>query len=535
MFFQASQTVLLAWGWPRRLIAFGAGAVGALAMPPFGVWPALILSFTVAVWLIDGSLASPRRFDFGGLRAAGVAGWWFGFGYFLAGLWWLGAAFLVEADQFAILMPLGVIGLPAGLAFFPALGFMLARAIWPAGAARILAFAAAMTIAEWLRGHVLSGFPWNSFGLAFGAAPLLEQSAALIGLYGLTFLALAILAAPAAMIAADGRRLRWTPFVAGLATLALMAGYGLWRVPAAPSPTVANVKLRIMQPNLPQDAKFRPDNRDAIMRRYLSLSDRSTSPETPGVAAVTHLIWPESAFPFLLDRDRKALSEIAELLPPGVTLITGAARADEPLPGARARRFYNSLQAVDDEGAIRAVYDKTHLVPFGEYLPLRGLFDALGLRQFVAIPGGFEAGAARRPFSVRGLPPAAPLICYEAIFPAAVLPPGPRPGLLLNVTNDAWFGQTPGPYQHLAQARLRAIEEGLPLVRAANTGISAIVDSYGRAIRSLPLGAEGVIDGPLPRPISPTLYARLGDLIPALLVIVSLLVAWRARRFASAG
>lgn len=530
MLLRASQTILLAWGWPRRLIAFAAGAVGALAMPPVGAWPALAISFTVAVWLLDGSVAAPRRFDFGGLRAAASAGWWFGFGYFLAGLWWLGAAFLVEADRFAILMPLGVVGLPAGLALFPALGFALARFFWPGGMSRILVFAAFLTASEWLRGHILTGFPWNSFGLAFGAAPLLDQTAALTGLYGLTFLALAILASPAAMVG-DGKRLRFAPPAIALVALAAMAAYGWQRVPSQPMQTVQNIRLRIMQPNLPQDSKFRPENRDPIMRQYLQLSDRATSPEIPGVSGVTHLIWPESAFPFLLDRDRRALGEIADLLPPGVTLITGAARADEPLPGERTSRFYNSLEVVDHEGMIRSVYDKVHLVPFGEYLPFRRLLESIGLRQFVAM-GGFEPGAIHRALNIPGLPLAAPLICYEAIFPGEVIPSGPRPGLLLNVTNDAWFGQTPGPYQHFAQARMRTIEEGLPLVRAANTGISAIVDPYGRIVRLLPLGVEGVLDGPLPRAINSTLYARFGDIIPALMVLLALLIAWRVRRFA---
>ncbi len=435
MFLRASQTILLAWGWPRRLIAFGAGAVGALAMPPFNLWPLLAVSFTVAVWLLDGSASGGRRF--GGVWSAAVAGWWFGFGYFLAGLWWLGAAFLVEADKFALLMPLGVVGLPAGLALFTGLGFALARLLWTGGAARILAFAAAMTIAEWLRGHVLTGFPWSAYGLAFGTAPLIDQTASLVGLYGLTFLALAILASPAATIAPDGGRLRFASPVLALVALALMGAYGWQRIPAAATATVPDVRLRIMQPNVPQDDRFRPENRDAIMRRYLSLSDRATSPEIPGLAAVTHLIWPESAFPFLLDRDRRALGEIADLLPPGVTLLTGAARADEPPPGGRTARFYNSLQVVDHDGAIRAVYDKVHLVPFGEYLPLRGWLEALGLRQFIVIPGGFEPGASRRALSAPGLPPIAPLICYEAIFPGEAVPPYPRPGLMLNVTNDA--------------------------------------------------------------------------------------------------
>jgi apolipoprotein N-acyltransferase len=236
------------------------------------------------------------------------------------------------------------------------------------------------------------------------------------------------------------------------------------------------------------------------MQRYLALSDRATSPESSGIADVTHLIWPESAFPFLLEQDSKALAQIAALLPPGVTLLTGAARADEPLPGDRPR-FYNAIQVVRDDGTIMGAYDKAHLVPFGEYFPgfLDGALRMVGLRQFVHVPGGFEPGEARRMLNVPGLPPIAASICYEAIFSGDVLPGGDvRPGLILNVTNDAWFGNTPGPRQHFAQARLRAVEEGVPLVRAANNGISAVIDPYGRVVKSLPLGVEGVIDARLP-------------------------------------
>ncbi|MGL4811823.1 MAG: apolipoprotein N-acyltransferase [Beijerinckiaceae bacterium] len=523
--------VMLSWGWSRRLLAFAAGAVGALAMPPFSVWPVLAMSFSVAVWLIDGARASTGRLQLGTWWAAAVTGWWFGFGYFLAGLWWLGAAFLVEADKFAILMPLGVVGLPAGLALFHALGFGLARLLWPQDQTRILSFAAAMTVVDWLRGHVLTGFPWNSFGLSLGSAPMTDQTAALVGLYGLTFIAVATLSTPALLgtQATDGRSIR--PCALAATALAALVAYGAWRIPSGPTATVPKVALRIMQPNLPQDAKFRPENRDAIMARYLALSDRATSPSTSGVGSATHLIWPESPFPFILDRDRKALSDIAALLPVGVTLITGAARAEEPLPGERQARFYNALQVVDDDGVVRGSYDKTHLVPFGEYLPLRGLFDRLGIRQFVHIPGGFEPGKRHAgPMNIGGLPPVSPLICYEAIFPGAVVPPGARAGLLLNVTNDAWFGETIGPHQHLAQARMRAIEEGMPLVRAANSGISGIFDSYGRPVRTLGLGIEGVIDGPLPVATGPTLYARLGDSIPAMMVLFSLAVVLRRRR-----
>jgi apolipoprotein N-acyltransferase len=514
-----ARRVILAGGWRRALIAFAAGAAGALAMPPFGALPALVVSLTLCVWLLDGAVRTGGRHE---AWSAATIGWWWGFGYFLAGLWWLGAAFLVEADQFAWALPFGVVGLPAALALFPAAGFAVARLIWPPGPARILAFAVGLSASEWLRGHLFTGFPWNTLGMALGQNVWVMQSASVVGLYGLSAITVAVCAAPATLGTGLTARSRALPAAAALAAVVILGAFGAWRVPAAPSPTVAGVKLRLMQPNLPQDAKFNARNRDDILRRYLALSDRATSPQSSGIADVTHLIWPESAFPFLLHRDPRALAEIAAHLPPGVTLITGAARADEPLPGEAAAHFYNSVQVIGDDGNILSTYDKQHLVPFGEYFPsfLEATLRALGLRQFVHVPGGFTSGESRHTLEVRGLPAAAVTVCYEAIFPGEVLAAGAPPGFILNLTNDAWFGDTPGPRQHFAQARLRTVEEGLPLVRVANTGISAVVDSYGRILQSLPLGFEGVLDSGLPRAAGPTPYRRVGDLAFALLLAV---------------
>ncbi len=514
--------VILAWGWPKRLIALLAGASGALALAPLNLWPLLVVPMTFAVWLIDGAVAESRA---GRFRAAAIAGWWWGFGFHLAGLWWLGTAFLVEADKFAWAMPLGVVALPAFLALFPALGFGLARLLWPAGATRILVLAATLALSEWLRGHILTGFPWNVYGMMLAGPEWLAQSASVIGLYGLTLLAVAIGAAPAMLGTGEPGMARWRAPALALVTLAAMAGYGAWRVPAQPVAAVNGVKLRLMQPNLPQDAKFSPRNSEMILSHYLALSDRATSPTTLGVQDVTHLIWPESAFPFLLGRTPQALARIGALLPPGATLITGAARAGETLPGESRPPIYNSIQVVNDEGVITGSYDKVHLVPFGEYLPpfLDRLIRAVGLSEFVSVPGGFAAGARRTPLPIRGLPPAAALICYEIVFPGAATPSGPRPGFLLNLTNDGWFGQSSGPYQHLAQARLRAIEEGLPLVRVANTGISAIADGYGRIRAALALGEAGVLDANLPRANPVTLYSQFGDVFFACLIAIFLL------------
>jgi apolipoprotein N-acyltransferase len=528
-----AQAVILAWGWRRRAIAFVGGAAGALAMPPISFAPALIVPMTLAVWLIDGAV---DRSEDGGLawaslRAAFGAGWWMGFGYFVAGLWWLGSAFLVDADQFAWALPFGVLGLPAALALFPALGFALARLIWRADAARVLALAVGLGFSEWLRCVVLTGFPWNEFGMALGGDLTLAQIASYIGLHGLTLLAIAIFAAPATL--GTGRRRRWPPTALAALALAAIFGFGAWRLTAPPSPTVANVKLRLMQPNIAQGADFAAQNGEAIVQSYLTLSDRATSPTTSSVADVTHLIWPESAFPFLLARDGAALAAISEFLRGGTTLITGAARLDESDRSDGRRHFYNSILTLDRRGLLPERYDKRHLVPFGEYMPFGRWLERFGITQFVHMPGGFDAGTGDDKLQVKGLPTARALICYEAIFPnerGERLDDPDSPRWLLNVTDDAWFGLTAGPYQHFAQARLRAIETGLPLARAANTGVSAVVDGRGRILAAAPLGVEAVIDSALPEPLQPTWQRRWGSWTAGAIGLLFLLAAVFGRR-----
>ncbi len=532
--FALAASIVHTAGWRRRLIALASGAVGALAMAPFNFFPALAVPMTIAVWLIDGSSAGLEKkpLAFASLRdwrlwrrlphsarSAFAIGWWWGFGYFLAGLWWLGAAFLADGDEYAYAMPLGVVGLPAAMALYPALGFMLARLIWTPGASRIFAFAAALTFAEWLRGNLFTGFPWNVFGMALGGALVPAQLASLIGLYGVTAVAIAIFSAPATLAAKPLTPRAASPAIAALLSLAAIFAFGAWRLARAPKTSVPGVALKIMQPNLSQGDKFRPEYKDAILSRYIRLSELGGA---AGSKELTVVIWPESAFPFILSRDPAALARIGVALPLGSFLVTGAARAEEnpsdPAAGIGLAStslenpiFFNAIQVIASGGLILDSYDKAHLVPFGEYLPFESLLTRFGLHQFVHVPGGFEPGPGRRTLNVPGLPPVAPLICYEAIFSGETLSQekdAPRPGLLLNVTNDGWFGSTAGPYQHFAQARLRAIEEGVPLARAANTGISAIVDPYGRIIGQLPLGAEGLLKGALPQAIPPPVFAR---------------------------
>ena len=516
---EAGLSIILAWGWKRACIALLAGALSSLAMAPFNAWPILFLTFPVAVWQIDGAGAGRWR----GVPAAALTGWWFGLGYFVPGLYWIGYAFLVDAPTFAWLMPFAILGLPAYLALFMALGFALARLFWTRDASRIIALAASLTISEWLRGHALTGFPWNTLGYALSEPLALAQAASLIGLWGLTFLAVAIFASPAALIdgASRGRKPWIAPALAVIVLLA-MTTFGAIRLSQQPTVLVAKTRLRIMQPNLQQDAKFNYGAKAEVMKKYLTLSDRASGPQSTGVRDVNILIWPESAFPFFLTREADAMAEIADLLPKGTVLVTGSVRAPDVPPGTRITRAYNSIYVIDHDGNVLSVYDKLHLVPFGEFLPFQDFMEKIGFEQLTRVQGGFIPGVHRRSMDVPNAPRMLPLICYEAIFPGDVVEHIDRPGWIVNLTNDGWFGISTGPYQHLQQARLRAIEQGLPLVRAANTGISAVIDPLGRIVARLGLGLEGVLDAPLPAAIPPTPYARAGD-IPVLIILAA---AW---------
>jgi apolipoprotein N-acyltransferase len=524
---RVAHPIVLAWGARRALIAVLAGAASTLAMAPLHLWPALLVTFPVVVWLIDG--AGAGRWN--GAGSAAAAGWWFGFGYFLSGLYWIGAAFLVDADKFGWALGPAVLALPAGLAAFTAAGFALARVLWTPGWLRIVTLAAALTASEWLRGHLLGGFPWNAFGYAFAEPLALAQGFGLVGLWGMTFIAVLVFASPAALADSEAETPRPWRLPAVATALVLAIGlYGAIRLAQNPTALVDGVRLRLMQPNIPQDQRFNYAAKADVIRRYVALSSRPTDRRPRGIADVTHLIWPESAFPFFVTREADALAAIADLLPPGAVLITGAARlADTSRPGRI--EAYNSVYVFDADGAIAAVYDKVHLVPFGEFIPLAGLMRRFGVEQLVRVPGGFLAGDRLRTIDLPRTPAFVPLVCYEAIFPHAVTPRGARPGWLLNVTNDAWFGLSPGPFQHLLQARMRAVEEGLPLVRAANTGVSAVIDPVGRTVAHLGLGREAVLDADLPAPLSPTLYSRTGDATAAATVVLALAAAvWRRRR-----
>jgi apolipoprotein N-acyltransferase len=528
------QAVVSARGWRRTLIACAAGAGSALADAPPHVWPVLFVTFPVLVWLIDGAKGQRAR----GAWECALAGWWFGFGYFVPGLYWIGHAFLVDAETFGWLLPFAVLGFPAYLAIFTGLGFAGARLLWTPGALRILALAVALTASEWLRAHLLTGFPWNALGYALTSPLPLAQAASLFGIWGLTFITVAVCASPATLADGPSEISRgWLAPLLALVVLAALALFGSWRLSATPTAFVEGVNLRLMQPNLQQDSKFNYSAKDQVMSHYLHLSARQTEQRPDGLAHVTHLIWPESAFPFYLSSEPEALAQLGAMLPEGAVLITGADRTGSPPANAAKSDTRTSIYVIDHHASVLALYDKVHLVPFGEFLPFQALLERIGVVQLTKVAGGLIAGASRHPIPISRAPPALPLLCYEVIFPDEMAAPGERGGWLLNLTNDGWFGISSGPYQHFQQARLRAIEQGLPLVRAANTGISAVVDPLGRVISSLPLGAEGLLDAPLPQSIPPTVYARFGDRPAGLAVVFALMVVvhrrmrdWTVRR-----
>jgi len=501
-------------GWRRRWAAFAAGSLSVLAMAPFFAWPVLWIALPVLVWLLDGAVAEGGS----GWRPAGRAaevGWWFGFGYFLFGLFWIGEAFLVEAEVFAVLIPFAVTLLPAGLALFFATATGLVARLWKPGWGRVLALALALSATEWLRGHVLTGFPWNVLGYALTYPLPLMQSAAVLGIYGLTLCAVITFALPPVLwaeapAAPAGRSVRLSALAVAVLPLLLAAVVGQARLAMASTQMVPGVKIRLVQPSVPQREKWKPEHQARIFQDHLDLSVAAADGSSGGV---THVVWPEAAMPFLPLDTPMAITSIGQMLPPGRFLITGALRAEPLPPGSpRPRRIFNSLLVFGEGGSLAAHYDKIHLVPFGEYLPFQAVLEAIGLRQLVRMRGGFDSGTMPRPLlHVPGLPPFTPLICYEVIFPRAIVQGAERPGLLINVTNDGWFGNTTGPRQHFHQARVRAVEEGVALIRVANNGISGAVDPYGRVLARVEMNVRASVDLPLPVALTPPLYARIGD------------------------
>lgn len=503
-------------GWRRFACAAALGGLATLALPPADLVPVLLVAFPGLLWLLDGAKTG---------RSAFAIGWFFGFGHHLLGLYWISAALFTDIERFWWALPLSAAGLPVVMAMFSGgatlLFHLFRRRGFGMGLTGPLLFAGCWGLFEWLRGHVFTGFPWNLIGYSWdGVLPVL-QSASLFGIYALGLLTVAVACLPAAVPDPQvGSRRAWAAVAAGLALFAVLGGWGAARLAGAPVETVPGVRLRLVQAAIDQRLKWAPGERERNVQQHLALS------AAPGPEPVTHVIWAETAVPMFVEQDARVRQALGSVVPSGGLLITGAPRTAVDADGER--RYYNSLVAVDGSGAVAGSFDKFHLVPFGEYMPLRRWLPV------GAIAGNgaeFSPGPGVVTLSLKGLPPVSPQICYEGIFPGAVVDEANRPEWMLNLTNDAWYGRTAGPHQHFAIVRLRAIEEGLPLVRVANTGISGVVDAYGRVSALLGLGERGTIDATLPKaPGFATAYARVGDTIFGLLLMTCFLAGWFARQ-----
>lgn len=493
--------------WRSRVMLVGAGAVSALAMPPLGWWWVLFLTVPLFV-------AAVEAVQQGRWGRAFLAGLCFGFGYFAAAFHWIGYAFFINpADIW--MMPFAVGGLALFMAGYWAIAALLSLAVPGWFAPRWLVLVLLLTVAEWLRGRLLTGFPWDVIGLAVDGMGPVAQLASLVGMNGLTLLVLLWAALPVVLWQVWRREKRVAlAAVAVLLTLPVSALWGAWRLSGHPVTYRGDAVVRLVQPNISQDDKWRSDNAEAIFNTLVALSGGGADR-----AGITHIIWPESSVPFLLDEDRVALSRLRDVLAPARTLLAGSIRRQDA--GDLQDAYFTSVIMVDGSGAVTGRYDKWRLVPGGEFLPMEDVLTRLGFRKVVALPESFTSGAGPDNLELAGIGAVRPLICYEVIFPDSLVS-ARRPVLLVNVTNDGWFGRSTGPFQHLSQARLRSIEQGLPLFRAANTGISAVIDPMGRILERTELLSRAVVDSRVPLSLDATPYARAGDWMLLLLLTLSL-------------
>ncbi|MBQ3695360.1 MAG: apolipoprotein N-acyltransferase [Alphaproteobacteria bacterium] len=481
-----------------RLFLFLCGLASCLAFAPYFIFPVLWFSF--ALLAVKNNQA--------GHRACFFNAFCFGAGLGVTGMNWLAHAMLLGDGYYAWLVPLIWIGFGFVFGAYYGVTAWLASFAKP-GVPRWLAFAGWFCVIEWVRGWAFSGFPWNVVGNIWnGYLPIL-QSVSVIGVYGLGFLTVLLFTTPY-----FGRKLR--PTLWALLALTALYGLGAWRLYDAANEAVWGIKVRVVQPNVPCTLKWDPREAQNNINKMIRLSKTNND-------EITHIVWPESAVSFLINYNEPARLQLMAAMKQGSVLITGAMRGIDPVEQSVA----NSLVVLDDLTNITASYDKAHLVPFGEYTPLRGI---LPLEKFVPFDSDIVAGPGPRTIPVERAPAAGPLVCYEAIFSGQVVEKKHRPQWIINVTNDGWYGLSAGPHHHFAMAQTRAVEEGLPLVRSANTGISAVIDPYGRILGSLGLEDEGVIDSPLPKAIPPTPFAQYGNIIPLLLAGLCILLSIRHKK-----
>jgi apolipoprotein N-acyltransferase len=528
-----AEIVMLSHGWRRVLILFVAGAIGALSVPPFYILPALFVAMPVWVWALDGAerFAGIRRI-FG---PAFTVGFFFGLGYFCVALHWLGSAFFAEGGFYPILAPFAVLALAALLALFWGLASALAHLFWSGGALRIVTLATFLSLAEWARGTQFSGFPFDLIGYALTANDEMAQLASVVGVYGLTFLAALLAMTPSLIWPPDQRGLtrRLVPFFASLVVIAAQVGYGNYRLQSTAVTERNDVRMRLVQPAIHEHTDWAAANPADIVAKLTGLSEQQTSADDPGLASITHLVWPESVFPFFLSDYPPALAQFGRMLPDDVLLLTGAPREnwnDEDLPQTADQPAYNSLLAINTDGEVVATYDKAHLVPFGEYLPFASFWRMLGINQFVPGTNGWAPGDGKRLMTPPNSPAFIALICYEAIFSGDLGANPADAAFILNITNDAWFDGSIGPAQHAHHAKIRAVETGLPLIRVGNTGITMLTDPLGRVTAQLAPGGVGTLDVVPALKLPDTIFNRIGMWPFWIAILAGLAIAFVSRR-----
>lgn len=479
--------------WSRMGLAAVAGAVAAFGLAPWGLWWASVAGFAVVPMLLN---AGDRR------RDLALTGWAFGAGWFAHALTWIVEPFLVDVARHGWMAPFAVVLLCGGLALFWGAAFWAAAIMARAGTMRVVALVVTWASAEALRGYVFTGFPWAAPGQVWIDTPV----AALLGWIGPIGLDFATLAAVVPLgLALTARSARGMLAILP-AALALMVGLAADR--ARPEVESTGRVVRIVQPNIPQDEKWDRDQMAAHFQRQVDYTAAEPHPDL--------VVWPETAVPVLLDEAGPALERIA-IAAQGAQVAAGIQRWE-------SGKWFNSMIRLDSRGAQAGLYDKHHLVPFGEYIPLGWLAKRFGITALADNFGdGFSAGPGPRLMDFGPLGRAVPLICYEAVFARDAGDVPGRADFLLQITNDAWFGLFTGPFQHLAQARMRAIEQGLPLIRSANTGVSALIDPRGGVVEQLPLGQAGYIDVALPAPFPATVYSRTGD-VPGIALLGLLMI-----------
>ncbi|WP_161510266.1 apolipoprotein N-acyltransferase [Bartonella quintana] len=484
-------------GWKRQAVLFLCGGFSSFALPPFYLTPLCFLTFPVFIVLLDKISAIQNRKKC--LLIYALSCGTFGFGYFICSLWWLSNALLTDPVAFGWAVPFAIFFPPLYLSLYWFFAGFIVGLLWTKGIARFFVLAFALGLAEWLRSILFTGFPWNALGYTIMPTPMFMQSDAILGLYGMNILAVLIYSLPTVLLTDEKKK---SALVFCLSLILAHSGFGFYRLNSAPNITDYKKNshwVRIIQPSIQQNTKLSNTTREAIFAAHMDLSVTSTADQNP---EPDFIVWPEASIPYLLYDNSVITMHIASFLKPKQWAIIGAIRAsNDPLHAQT--QYFNTIAVINAKGDILNTSDKLHLVPFGEYLPYQNLFKKIGLYALADNIGGYSAASIRKTVMMPNGFSYLPLICYEAIFPNEMTFKGSPPQAIINVTNDAWFGITPGPYQHLQQAQLRAVELGIPLIRAANNGISAVIDSYGRIIVALQQNAVGVIDSPIPSPVIP--------------------------------